>query len=312
MMFIKSLYYLELTYYSPSEFLNFCHENYIILQDFSLKGYKYYFWVDKKSYKKIKKNFKEVKLIKSKGLHTIFQHIKINFITILLLIFSFVFYLFLNTRVFMIEINGSNRNINQLISNRISSLDIKRFSQMPTNNELKELEILLKMELINYVDLLTINSQGTYIYINYQKKGDEVIIEEKKGKMYAKKSGIIKSFDIESGKIMKEINDYVNKGDLIVDDTLYYKDKEIKVGTIGKVWAYTFNKISLSIISKGMEESEVYQILLSKARYNISKNFQIGEYIDKEIILSYINQNGVADMVIHYTLVENICSFSNS
>ena len=74
--------------------------------------------------------------------------------------------------------------------------------------------------------------------------GDIVEIEQKHGKMYAKKEGIIKSFDIESGKIVKEINDYVKVGDLLVDDTILYKDKAIVVGTLGRVMAYTFNNIT--------------------------------------------------------------------
>lgn len=309
MIKIRTIYSCKVTYYSLEKFLEYCKNNEISISNLEVDNYTFYFNVTKKNYVKLKLFVNEIIIIKKYGLEKIYEITKLNKISIMLLVFSFCLYAGLNNRIYQITINGTNILLNDMIRQRIDELNISRYQLMPNNKELKELEKILKMEFIDYIDVISVNSKGTYIFINYAKKGEEVEIIEKHGKMYAKKDAIIKSFDIESGKIVKEINDYVKKGELIVDDTLYYNDKPIIVGTAGTVFGYTFNKISLSCISTGLEKSEIYQILLSKARYEITKNFQLGEYIEKEIILSYINQNEIANMTIHYTLVENIISF---
>ncbi len=310
MIKIKTYYRCQVTYYSKEVFIASCFHHGIDIYDFIINDrYNYEFIVSKKDYKKLKNFYLELSIIKKYGYESFFNFVWINKFAFSLLILSILLYLFLGTRIYCVKINGTSDSINNYISKRLDELDICRSRKMPSSDELKQIEDILQMELLEKLELISINSKGTYIFVNYEKKGDIVEIEQKHGKMYAKKEGIIKSFDIESGKIVKEINDYVNAGDLLVDDTILYKDKAIVVGTLGRVMAYTYNDITISCSSKGLEKSEVYQLLLSKARFEVSKNFDRYSYIDKEIIMSYINQNDIANMTIHYTLVENIAKF---
>lgn len=310
MIKIRTYYRCQVTYYSKEVFIASCFHHGIDIYDFVIHDhYNFEFIISKKDYKKLKNYYLELKIVKKYGFESFLNFAWINKFTFALLILSISLYSFLGTRIYSVKINGTSDSINDYISKRLDELDIGRLSKMPSSDELKQVEDILKMELLEQLELISINSKGTYIFVNYEKKGDIVEIEQKHGKMYAKKEGIIKSFDIESGKIVKEINDYVNVGDLLVDDTILYKDKAIVVGTLGRVMAYTFNNITVSCSSKGLEKAEVYQLLLSKARYEVSKNFDRYSYIDKEIIMSYINQNDVANMTIHYTLVENIAKF---
>ncbi len=310
MIKIRTYYLSKVTFYSPEVFLSSCRYHNITIYNFQvLDQYNYQFLILKKDYKKLKNYYLDMKILKIYGFEYLKNIILSNKFTSFLIIISFLLYFFLNTRIYRIAINGTSDKINEIISNRIEELGIKQFNKMPSNSSLKEIEEILKMDLISYVDLISVNSKGTYIFINYEKKGEEIVIEKKNGKMYAKKDGIIKSFDIESGKIVKEINDYVKKGDLLVDDTLTFNDKEIIVGTLGKVFAYTFNKVKVSCSSLGVEKSELYQMLLSKARYELTKNLDPGSYIDKEVIMAFSDVNDIATMIIHYTLVENIVTF---
>lgn len=310
MIKIRTYYLTKITFYSPEVFLFSCRNNGISIYNFNIiDQYNYQFLILKRDYNKLKKYYKDLEIQKVFGFEKVKNTIFLNKITTIFIIISFILYLFLNTRIYKITINGTSNEINNMINNRIEELGIKKLNKMPNHDSLKEIEEILKMDLVNYVDLLSVNSKGTYVFINYEKKGENVIIEKKNGKMYAKKDGIIKSFDIESGKIVKEINDYVKKGDLLVDDTISFKDKEVIVGTLGKVFAYTFNKVKVSCSSKNVEKSELYQMLLSRARYQLTKDLDEGGYIDKEVIMAFSDVNDVATMIIHYTLVENIVTF---
>ena len=310
MIKLRTYYLCRVTYYSKEAFLASCFHHGIRIFDFQIEDtYVFRFLITKSDYKKISRFYLELKVLKQYGIGAFFDLLLLHKLAFACLILSFCFYGFLNTRVYTIRINGNSDSINAYIRETIRQLGVAPMKTMPSNRELKELETILKMDLIEKVDLISVNSQGTYIFINYEKKGDEVVIEKKNGKMYAKKDGIIKAFEIESGKIVKEVNDYVRQGDLLVDDTITYKDKQYVVGTLGKVLAYTYNRIDISCVSANMEKSEIYHILLTKARYEIGKGFDSSSYIDKEIILSYTDQNGVANMSIHYTLVENIAVY---
>lgn len=311
MKIFNSLVLCSLKYYSKELFLQSCYHNQIEIEDFiEVDKYTYRFKTSYSNYKKLSKYYTGIEIIKKYGFLSLVELIKTNKLLSVLLIICLCFYLYLNKHIYQIEINGVSNQINSYIREKLKEFEIDKYQYMPQNSDLKEIENILKMDLMDSVDLLSITSKGTYIFVNYTKKGDLIELEKKNGKIYAKKDGIIKSFQIDSGKILCDVNDYVKKGDLLVDDYLYYKDKPIYVGTKGEIYAYTFNKISLSCVSKGLEKSEIYHLLLTKARYEVSKSFDANSYIDKELIVSYINQNDVANMTIHYTLVENIVSFS--
>ena len=310
MIFIKTYYLVSLKLYSESKLFEVLKNENIVIYNFKKKNeFDYTFYISKRHFNLLEKCFKGVTIIKTYGLEKALKLVKNNIFVVFSLVLSLLFYVYANTRIYDVKINGTNQKINEVISNRLNELGIKKHNPLPNNSSLKEIESILKMDLINEVNLLSINSVGTHIFVNYERKGGQILLEDKKGKMYAKKSAIIKAFEIESGKIVKEINDYVVEGELIVDDTLFYKDKKIVIGTLGKVFGYTFNKINISCNSIGLEESEIYQTLLLKARQEILKKLEKSDYIEKEIILSYVNQNGIANMELHYTLVENIVKF---
>ena len=311
MITFETYYIVSVRYYSETALLKMMYDFNIMIFDFKkLNYYQFSFKISKKNYKKLKFHVSDIKVDKVLGFERMLSLLLINKVMVLSLICSLIIYIFFNFRIYDIKVNGTNEKLNSYIIEKLKELGVSKFQLIPNNDSLKEIEDILSMDLSNEIDLLSINSKGTYIFVNYERKGGKIILEEKKGKMYAKKDAIIKSFDIESGKIIKDINEYVKEGDLLVDDTIKYKDKSIIVGTKGRVMGYTFNRINLSCESQNMEESEIYQKLLMKGRYEILKNLDEFAYIEKEIILSYVNQNGYANMLVHYTLVENIVKFS--
>ena len=129
-------------------------------------------------------------------------------------------------------------------------------------------------------------------------------------KYYASKSGVIKSSLISRGNFLYSVNDYVKKGDLLIDDYVYINNKSIYVGGYGKVYAYTWTIVEISKSSNEGNYIDYYAYLLNKCRYEISKNFDNDEYIYEEKILisSFLNNN--IHLKIHYTTVENIAKIS--
>ena len=125
------------------------------------------------------------------------------------------------------------------------------------------------------------------------------------------KDGMIVRFEVTSGvKMVKEF-DYVKKGDLLVSDTLITSSEESKyIGAYGSVYAYTWYNVESSYAvknNKKIDELEIYNLLLEDNRAKIDKELTGNdEFLVKEQILSFKNDNNKYRLKIHYTLLEDI------
>ena len=114
---------------------------------------------------------------------------------------------------------------------------------------------------------------------------------------------MIASFDVDSGLIQVKKNDYVKKGDLLVENTIISTQNEIKIIPVkGHVYAYTFNQFEASIQNVNQDQGEVfYQLLLS-----IRAKLPTDAIIDKENVLQMTKTRSKITLKVHYTLLEDI------
>ena len=114
---------------------------------------------------------------------------------------------------------------------------------------------------------------------------------------------MIKSFDIDSGLMKVKQNDYVKKGDLLVENTIISTQNETQIIPVkGEVYAYTFNQYEASVANHNQDQGEVfYQLLL-----NIRSQLPTNAIIDKENVLQMTKTRSKIILKVHYTLIENI------
>ena len=115
------------------------------------------------------------------------------------------------------------------------------------------------------VEYINIYQVGSVFHVEYTKRKQDKKEKDDYQNLYAKKDGMIESFDVDSGLIKIKKNDYVKKGDLLVENTLISTQNETKIIPVkGHVYAYTFNQYEASVKNVNQDQGEVfYQLLLS-------------------------------------------------
>lgn len=303
---MSNYYICEIVDYSTEHILKKIKENKIYVLEFKkIDDYLFHIKVDINNYKKLSRVFSNCKVIYTKGIFFILKNRLIQKITIISLVIGIGFYIYLSSLIYKVEINGNNVRITNNIYEILERYNIKKYKKLPNDSDINEVKKIIIDE-NNEIENVDLKKNGTIIQITYYLKEKEYKHYSEYGKYYAKKEGIISYVDIEAGNFLYSTNDYVKKDDLLIDDYIYVNDKSLYVGGFGKVYAYTWTMVSLSLNTYSYDKLEMYSLLCSKARYSVSKNFVDDEKIESENVLSYQYNENKSSIKIHYTLLENI------
>lgn len=266
------------------------------------------------SFSKNKKNllkFKDIQIINSFGvLNFIRKHIKRK-TTLISLITSICLYLYASNRIINIEIKGNDNELIPVIKEELNINKISLYNKKLTTYEALNYEKIILSSLKKEIEWIEIRQVGVKLKVNFLKRRVAPILPSVGTSIYAQKDGMIVRFEVTSGvKMVKEF-DYVKKGDLLVSDTLITSSEESKyIGAYGSVYAYTWYNVESSYAvknNKKIDELEIYNLLLEDNRAKIDKELTGNdEFLVKEQILSFKNDNNKYRLKIHYTLLEDI------
>lgn len=294
----------EIKSYSPLVILNKLKEEKINIYDFKKKSdFVYNFYADSKDEKKLKKLFKDVKIVQRsffKGL--VYSLIKKR-TTLISIIFSIVLFCFASTRLYRLSINGSSKEIDQRIIEHLRDNGIYRFSSIPSTNKLKSMEEELSKVLMDDVERIEIVREGLTISITYEKRRSAIILPSLQKNLIAKRKGVIESFIIEYGNPLVHVGELVQEGQILVSEDFNINEEEsIKTFTLGKVYAYTWYDINVSTRSVGDKSEDISNLILLADSMVLTKE----KKLDKRELLSFKSNSNMAEGSFHYTVLENI------
>lgn len=255
-----------------------------------------------KNLKKIKKAKISYTIEKEYGFLNIINFSKVKIWTIICLIFSSFFFLYLNNLVMDVRINGQSDKLNEEILNVIINNGIRKYKSKPTPTKIKEVERIIINKYINEISIISITTSGSVVNVSYQKKNAKEIMEQVHDKMYSKFEGIIEKIDISIGNVLVEVNQYVRVGDLLVDDTI----NDTYIGTKGKIYGERFLTVSSLVKNRKESEVEIFQELQDENRFNAIKNFFDEEdRIVEEKNLEFYYSYELSHLTTHYVLYQN-------
>ena len=200
--------------------------------------------INYKDYKELKKYSKtyQVKIIKKYGNLKIFETIKKNLFILIPILLSTIFLYFLSNIIFSVDVIYNDKEVVKTIEKELSKYGIEKYKLKKNYMYLDKIKDEILKNNKDTLEWLEIIEDGTkYIVKLVERK------QEKKEQSYeyqsisSAKDSIITSIKAYSGEKIKEINDYVKKGDVIVsgimtkpDGSLIYEKAEAKV--YGEVW----------------------------------------------------------------------------
>lgn len=195
-------------------------------------------------YKKLTKykSTYEISIIDKYGKIKIKNTLKKNSILIAGLILSVIIIKILSSMVFSIDIIHSDNQIRSLIKQELKKYNIKKYTFKKTYNQLENIEDQILENNKDKLEWIEIEEYGTkYIVRIEERKLNKEEEPYQYQSIVATKSAIITEVDATSGEIIKNVNDYVKKGDTVISGYITHPDNSktptMAKGTIyGEVW----------------------------------------------------------------------------
>ncbi|MBE6124324.1 MAG: hypothetical protein E7184_02130 [Erysipelotrichaceae bacterium] len=257
--------------------------------------------------KKIKKLFPSSKIIKSRGFLSFFRFLIIEKVTLISIIISSCFFIFLSSKIWDIKVKGNYQEINNSIIKELKTYNLKKGVLKPSFNYLKETENKVYNSLEEDIEWLELSLSGSVLYVNYVKRRTAPNIKETKGKLYASKDGVISKINILKGNVLVKENQFVRKGELLVDDILVNtNNEEIYLGTSGEVFAYTWYIVEVNYQTKLEDSLDIFNEARDQSLEKIRLELSPNERIIKENVLHYNVNDNIISIKIHFTLYESI------
>lgn len=173
------------------------------------------------------------------GLIKIKRKIKISKHLIILTIIAFATFLLFTHVIFDVEVIHSNKDIRNLLLNELKAEGIKKLSFKKSYNEISKIKEKILNKYPDKIEWLEIEEIGTKYTVRVEER---TIVKEEESNtprnIIAAKDGVLKKVIAEKGDIVKDMNDYVKKGDMIVNGELIFNEKVTgKVRAEGKAYA---------------------------------------------------------------------------
>lgn len=236
------------------------------------------------------KTIYDVEIEKYRGIKKIKKDIIYNKYILLSLLLGLMLFTILTNIVFDIEVLYSGNKIRNLIYNELELHGLKKYHFVKSYNEIAKIKEQILEDNNDNIEWLEIERVGTkYIVRVEPRKTTQIIDDDKIYNIVSNNDAIIKSIEAYSGEIIKNINSYVKKGDVIISSniTLNGEIKDIRSAkgyVYGEVWYQTRIEYPLNYY----EERETgYQ-----------KKFLNFTFINKDLNFSKLKNKKVENQII--------------
>lgn len=188
------------------------------------------------------KSIYEVNVVDARGLFKLRKTLSVNKFIILALIVGFSLLMFLTNIIFEVEVVHSSSEVRTFLSNELKSFGMKEYSLKKNFKEISNIKNEILTKYPDKIEWLEIEVVGTKYVVRVELRE----IPEKKDEdvnrhIVAKKDALIKEINALEGMIVKEVNNYVKKGDIIISGNVSLNEEtkgvvSAKGEIFGEVW----------------------------------------------------------------------------
>ncbi len=184
------------------------------------------------------KTIYDILIIDTEGFIKIKKVLKLNSVLIFTFIMGIILLIFLSNIIFNIEVIHTNKDLRLLIINELKESGIERLKLQKSYKNIQEVKKRILSKYKDKIEWLEIESVGTKYIIRVEERKMPIPNEKVENRhIVARKSAIIKKIDAATGEIVKNINDYVKQGDIIISGEIKLHDQVKQIlGAKGKVY----------------------------------------------------------------------------
>ena len=226
------------------------------------------FMILDKDLKRVKKYLVsyKVEVIDETGIYKLKSELKKNNLIIIGIIFSSVIFLILSNLIVSVNVIHEDSTLRELILESLKENGVTKLSFKKSYDEYERIIENIKEEYQDRIEWLEIDVEGMVINVRVEER---IINDYEKDystcHIVASKSGIIKSIATTKGVAEVSINDYVAKGDILINGSIKLNDEvKANVCASGSVYAEVWYNVSAS-----MPMVEEIRNDTGKMRYNL-------------------------------------------
>lgn len=282
--------------------IRYCRKNDICCYDVTIQDKKTRLGFRIKDRNKVKQLFPHAEFLYTSGLWGMILRNFTKKTRIISYICVIGLWAFFSITLFEVNINGESDQLDESIKNK---MDKYMYHHKDVDTVKKELLTSFKKD----ISWLEVYEKGSSINIRYALK-KHIINEEKDNQsLIAKKDGMIAYFKCDEGFKLKKVKDVVKAGEILVDNKMPNSfGQEVAIAVNGKVYAYTWQRVTVEIEANKLPEAVNYYAMLLEARNEIDVDIKNDEKIIKENVLHFTENEGKISLEILYTLLEDITS----
>lgn len=234
------------------------------------------------------KSIYELSEVNSYGLIKIKKILIKNKILLFFMFIGFLLILLLTNVIFDVEVVHNKKEIQELLISELKKYGITEKRFVKSFNEIEKIkkEILEKYK--DKLEWIEIERVGTKYIVRVEERNiPNSDVETQNRNIVAKKSAIIKTIIAENGVVVKNVNDYVKAGDVIVSGNIYLNEAlKSVVRANGKVYGEVWYKSEVEMPFVYYEENytsntnKVLTLSFLNKRFEL---FNFNKFENKEI-----------------------------
>lgn len=232
------LYLLNITYINDDVYIDIDYENYQRLKEM------------KTSY--------QLKIIRRFGISNLIFLMKKYSVYFMTLLFSVFVIFILSNIIFEVEVVNNNDEIKTLIYDELKKYNISKFHFVTSFTKQEQIAKEITYNHKDKIEWMELKREGTKYTVAVERRKLEQPREKLQNRdLIASKSGILLKIDASTGEVVKKINDYVKKGDVVVSGKIM-KNDTIKslVSAEGNIYAEVWYDVNISMPLQYREEQK--------------------------------------------------------
>lgn len=219
--------------------------NNIYFSNYTIKDNKVIFIINYEDLELLSK-LANINVIKYYGLVGIKKFLKKHYILLTSFILSYLIIIILSNVIFKVEIVTNNQVLKDNITYYLNYYGIVKYKFVKSNKYIENVKEKILLENKDTIEWISINREGVKYVVNVTPRviSNRVSID-KPSNIVSKKDALIKYLVVTGGSSVKEVNDVVKKGEVIISGDVVKFDKVVgttrsKGKVFGEVW-YTVN-----------------------------------------------------------------------
>ena len=198
----------------------------------------------KMSYNEYKKILKintscTISIFKTVGIRKMEQLYQKYKLTLVIFAISVFFIIFMSKFILFINVESNNNFISNTIKKELVNYNITPFTLKKRYNSLKKISTDIKNNNLDKIEWIELEQKGVFLNVRVIPRiKNNTSLDNGYRDIVASQSGYIRKIESNMGQVLKNTDDYVKKGEIIVSGNIYRNDKVVgKVRADGTVYA---------------------------------------------------------------------------